>query len=79
MNDAYIVKFVSQHCVGYSPDFTRTYYEGSAEFSDGTTRKVYGDKLNQPLGKFTFELPVDWTETIPVGWWAMRRNVEVQK
>jgi hypothetical protein len=45
--EATITRFINQECVGYTSHgtTTRTYFTGTAEFSDGTLRTVYSAHL----------------------------------
>ena len=38
---AFITRFNFQRCVGYNADYTTTYWEGEALFSDGTTKAIH--------------------------------------
>lgn len=36
-----IQRYISQKCIGYNANFTKTYYESVAVFTDGTTATIY--------------------------------------
>lgn len=39
--DKIIQRYISQKCIGYNANFTETYYESVAVFTDGTTATIY--------------------------------------